>query len=141
MALFLIFFFLLVLQTANYANIEILVILLWFAADSPVASENFPAPVLLRALLDVPLPRGQFFLLLNWGRECGFVSCFSPFFPAHVGSCCWFLTLIANCWYRKVCAEHRLLEDIPLLVIYESLTKNLESKHREHQVSISVLRW
>lgn len=51
-------FFCLVLQAANCANAEILVILLSFAADSHVVGKNFPAPVLLSVLLGVPLCRG-----------------------------------------------------------------------------------
>ena len=72
------------------------------------------------------------------------MSCSSPFFLAQVGFTwvCFVSFLIDDCWNRKACPEDRLLEDIPLLVMYESCTKSLESKHREHlQVSISVFRW
>lgn len=46
------------LQAANCANTEILVILLLFVADSHVGGKNFPAPVLLSILVVFPLCRG-----------------------------------------------------------------------------------
>lgn len=51
-------FFSFVLQAADCANTEILVILLLFVADSHVGGKNFPAPVLLSVLLGFPLCRG-----------------------------------------------------------------------------------